>query len=663
MPITSDVTGLVLNHYYNLKISPVAGTWVSFPNSDLTIYNDLTKTDAGSAITNMATTHTIQVNHNLNAVAGTFLVQNTNIQTIKVLNNLIVDGTFTVANTAPAINHILELYGGLSGSGTFDASVANGRILTYFKGSSDASISGAAKDFYSLEVNKGTDQTPVLNLRSNITTLFDPAVTLRNGTFRIKQSTFNLSTNRSFSIPETGCLSIDSVANVTVSNNNGNDSTLFLTGKLEVLAGTLNIGNMGNNRRNCIEYSSDGVPTIVISGGTLNVNGQIKRNSLITQGSLRFSQSGGVLNIYGKVSDNTRAKFEICNDNSSFTFGGGTINIYRGAGVDFGDLYLRPSSSAVTGGTINLAPGSAIGSQIYNIDATCNLHHLNITSFNGANTATARIMVNPLILTGDLGIGANTSTLNCNNKNVRIAGNFTNNGVYTAGTNTTTFNGSNTQTALFGVNTLFKKVVIDKTVGTGITFSSPGAFQPTISDTLSISQGTLTNAGALNILLQGDVINNGMHTSTGAGSLLLQGTRNQIISGNNSGQFGNVTLANGAANGATLAADAIINGVLTLTTGYLYINDFLLTLSSTSSISGATGSAVNHNWIITNGVLSDGGVKKIYPAASGTSFTFPVGVAGKYTPVNLCSYVWNAWQYHTETGEYKNTIPYRCTFQ
>ena len=150
---------------------------------------------------------------------GTFQVQNTNIQTIRVLNNLNVDGTFTVQNCGPAINHILELYGDLSGSGTFDATQTNGRILTIFKGTSSASIRGAAKDFYSLEVNKGLDQTTVLNVRSNITTLFDPAVTLRNGTFRIKQGTFNLSTNRSFSIPETGCLSIDSVANITVSNN------------------------------------------------------------------------------------------------------------------------------------------------------------------------------------------------------------------------------------------------------------------------------------------------------------------------------------------------------------------------------------------------------------------------------------------------------------
>ncbi len=634
MPLTSDVTGLVLNHYYNLKMSPVSGTYVSFPDNDLTIYNDLTKSDAGEAITNPIAKHTIQVNHNLNVAAGTFLFQNTVAQTVKILNNLIVNGTFTVLNSAPAVSHILELYGDLSGSGTFDATVANGRILTYFKGTKDASISGAGKDFYSLEVDKGSDQTPVLNVRANISTLFDPAVTLKNGTFRVKQSTFNLSTNRSFSIPETGCLSIDSVAIITISNNNTYDSTLFLTGKLEILAGTLNVGNAASARRNCIEYSSDGVPAISISGGTLNVYGQIKRSSLTTQGSLRFSQSGGVLNVYGRASDNTRAKFEICNDNSSLTLNGGAINIYRGAGVDFGDLYLRPSISSVTGGTITLGPGSAlIPSQTYNIDATCNLYNLFITSFDAGNTATARIMVNPLTLAGDLSLGANSSTLNCNNKNVFIAGNFTNNGSYNAGTNATTFYGGNTQTAAFGVNTLFKKVIIDKTPGTAITFSSPGAFQPTISDTLAINQGTLINAGNLDIILQGDVINNGIHSSVGSGSMLMQGTRNQVISGNNSGQFGNVTLANGAANGATLAADATINGVLTLTTGYLYINDFLLTLTSTSSVSGATGNAANHNWITTNGVLSDGGVKKIYPAVSPTSFTFPIGVAGKYTPV------------------------------
>ena len=40
IPVTSDVTGLVLDHYYNLRISPVATTTITLPNSNLT--NDTT---------------------------------------------------------------------------------------------------------------------------------------------------------------------------------------------------------------------------------------------------------------------------------------------------------------------------------------------------------------------------------------------------------------------------------------------------------------------------------------------------------------------------------------------------------------------------------------------------------------------------------------------
>ena len=118
-----------------------------------------------------------------------------------------------------------------------------------------------------------------------------------------------------------------------------------------------------------------------------------------------------------------------------------------------------------------------------------------------------------------------------------------------------------------------------------------------------------------------------------AGSLTIQGAVNQIIGGNGLGQFGNVNLTNGAANGATLMANTTVNGVLTLTTGYLYINDYLLTLGSAATIGGTPGVLANRNWITTNGVLSDAGIRKNYPAVSPSTFTFPVGVAGKYTPV------------------------------
>ncbi|HLO60057.1 MAG TPA: gliding motility-associated C-terminal domain-containing protein [Bacteroidales bacterium] len=634
IPTISTGTGLVLDHYFNLKISPEAGRNITLPNCNLNIFNDLTVsgTGTGQVNTNTTATHTIVTNHNFNIESGIFEVQNTNIQTIRVMGNLLDNGIFRVNNSA-SVNHILELYNSLTGSGTFNLNPGTGRMLTYFKGTSDASIRGALKAFYSLTIDKGTTQSPVLNVRADISTsaTFDPSVSIKNGTFRIKQSTFNLSTNRSVIIPESACLSVDSVANVTVVNNNANDSTLFLVGKLEVLSGTLNVGNNSYNRRNCIEYSSDGLPTIEISGGTLNVNGQIKRSSKITQGALKFYQSGGTLYVYGKNQDNTRAKLEICNAGSVFDVSGGTTNIIRGGGVDFGDLYIRPDIANVTAGRINLAPLAAIGNQVYNIDASCNLFDLYITGFNATNTSTANIMVNPLVLKGDLMIAGN-STLTCNNRNVSIAGNFTNNGTYTTGNNITFFTGGNSQTAQFGTNTTFRKLFIDKIPGTAVTFTS-ATISPVVADSLAILNGTLTNAGILNIVAQGNIINNGIHSSSGTGSLNIQGSANQVISGDGNGQFGNVNITNGAANGVTLKANVTINGLLTLTSGYFYIDDNLLTLGSAATIGGTPGITVNRNWIITNGALSDGGVRKNYPSVSPAVFEFPVGVAGKYTPV------------------------------
>ncbi|MBN2275401.1 MAG: hypothetical protein JXK95_13790, partial [Bacteroidales bacterium] len=630
IPEISDGTGLVLDHYYNLKISSVTGTTITLPNSDLTIYNDLSVNDAGQVLTNTAANHLITVNNDFNVFTGTFEVRNNQAQTIKVFGDLNVTGNFSVQNSA-AVDHVLELFGSLIGNGVFDVNNGTGLVHTFFKGFNNAVITGTPKDFYSLEVDKGTSQTPVLDVSATITTSFDPRLTLKNGTFRLSSGTFNVTTAAAFTIPETGCLSANGgTLNVITSDNNNN---LNLVGKLEILSGTVNVGNTSNNNRNDIEYSAGGQPEIVLQNGTLNIKGQIKRNSGTTQGSLRYTQTGGNVHIYGKNFDVDRAKFEICNSNSSFTFSNGNIYIYRGGGSAFGDVYLRPNSDHVTGGSLILAPGSDIGAQTYNLDATCNLHHLNVAGFSGASPATARLTVNPLDLSGNLTIAAN-STFNCNDKNVNIAGDYTNNGTYSAGTNTTTFNGGNVQTATFGVNTTFNNVIIEKTTGSVITFTSPGAFNPTITDSLVINSGTLENAGTLNIISLGNIINNGVHNSTGSGNLTLSGTTNQIISGNGSGEFGNVSLANGAANGATLAANIAINGILTLNTGYLYVNDYLLTLGASASIAGSPGLPASNNWIITNGVLSDAGVKKVFPAASPTAFTFPVGVAGKYTPVD-----------------------------
>ncbi len=104
--------------------------------------------------------------------------------------------------------------------------------------------------------------------------------------------------------------------------------------------------------------------------GNLVVNGQIRRNIATTNGILNYSQSGGILFINGNNATATKAKLEILNDRSSFTMSGGTITIVRGGGTTFGDLYLRPETISVTGGTVIFSQTPVAGPVI---DAVQNL--------------------------------------------------------------------------------------------------------------------------------------------------------------------------------------------------------------------------------------------------------------------------------------------------
>ncbi|MDP4227866.1 MAG: hypothetical protein Q8910_16000, partial [Bacteroidota bacterium] len=216
-----------------------------------------------------------------------------------------------------------------------------------------------------------------------------------------------------------------------------------------------------------------------------------------------------------------------------------------------------------------------------------------------------------------------------NNLDVYVGGDFTNNGAYNPGSGNAIFNGSGAQTAQLNSATSFYKLTVYKADGV-LTFA--GSKQPVITDTLSILNGTL-NDGTATVSVLGDVINNAVHSS-GSGNITLAGSRKQMISGNGNGRFGNLVINNGKDNGAALTANTTINGILTLGSGPFYLDDNLLTLGTSASIGGSPGATHLRNWIMTNGVLSDGGVRKVFPLVSPASFTFPVGVAKKYTPAS-----------------------------
>ena len=281
-----------------------------------------------------------------------------------------------------------------------------------------------------MTINKGTSQATTLtcDIGGTLTTPVNNWLTLQNGTFRYMRTDpgtdFTISTTTPFTIPSTAGLSIDYAnannRNILIGNAANNTGDLLLNGKLTLISGNVYIGPIAapaNN--NDIEYSGGGASAIEIQGGNLVVNGQIRRNTSTTNGILNYTQSGGAVTINGNGATAGYGKLEVLNTGSSFNISGGTLTIVRGGGTTYGDLYLRPDSSSVTGGTIvftNVIPNIL---QNYSLDANIPLNNLTITGAAGAGlNANLGLIVSPLVLNGTLTLTNTQSTFNSNNINV-----------------------------------------------------------------------------------------------------------------------------------------------------------------------------------------------------------------------------------------------------
>jgi len=489
-----------------------------------------------------------------------------------------------------------------------------------FTGATHDSITGTGTktEFGFLTVNKGNSQEYILNVNASDFSFSEVLpLTILNGTFRLTSTqTVTLSQDADFFVPSTGCLSANGG---TIRIAYANEEFDFnLSGKLEIWKGAVYVGNMANNQNNDIIYSAGGLPEIDIKGGNLYVNGQIKRGIASSEGSLVYSQTAGNVYIYGRNHDVTRGKFEILN-NGEFNMSGGGIYIHQGGGNNvYGDVYIRPNSSVVTGGTFYFIPRTGGANQNYRLDATVPLGSV-IVQQNGALTSTVQLLANPLVLNDSLYINSLNATFTSNNYNVSLYGNFLNSGTYNAGTNSTIFLGDTAQKATFNRPTTFYELNVNKTADILLL---AGTQNPTVSNNLALLNGTL-NDGGLVVNILGDIYNSAVHTSTGSGYLNLNGTSLQIITGNDNGVFDNVTINNAA--GIKMQNNSTINGTMTFTNGLFYIDDNLLTLGEEMTVAGTTNGT---KMIALNGSPSDLGVKKLFPATTPYNFTFPIGVTG-----------------------------------
>ena len=637
-----------ISQYYALTLKAQGTGTIVLPNLNLLILDTfkISSTGSGACLTNTTNSANgnLDLRKGIHVVGGIFEIQNPGTSSAHVftlLDNLIVDNgaTFRVQNGGSNLVHTLLLSGDIVNNGTFDVFTSTlryaglefiGNDTAYFTGTNGSAIT----DIYTLKLNKGTSQNAmlVLDVAGTLTNQSNGWLTLLNGTFRFAKAGKTLTiwnTDQSFEVPTSCALSVNnSTAVLGLGQANGNAADLLLGGKLELLSGTINLGISTNNTNNDIEYAPAGTPQIIISGGTLNVNGQIRRSLTSQAGALTYRQNGtSLVTVWGRNANNTRGKFEIINSNSVFEMSGNAVlEILRGGASSYPDLYIRPATSSVSGGTIRFQPsGSGNSTQTYSLDATAVLNSIEILS-SGGNNATVDLNVNALTLLGNLTVGTN-ATLRTNNLNMAIAGRFEKTGTYTGGTAGVVFNGSASAiSGNFSIQSIYRL-----TVDSSAALSVSGAGSSLrIDNSLEIKVGALLYDSAHQVDVYGSVTNNGEHISqsnTSSNTLRLIGSSVQQIYG--TGIFGNLVIEN--TNDVFINSPMRIKNQLTLTIGVLDIAGNKLVFGPSSSISGTYSST---RMIRSNGVLSDGGVKRECSSGANNVY-FPIGVSGKFAPARI----------------------------
>lgn len=642
--LSASPANLPLITYRHLVLTPAPGRYIQMPNQDETIYGNLTiqgQSATAAAHLNSLSAKTLNVNGNLIVAGGRLEYRNNAPQTVNAAGDISIatGAAFSVAGSGTTANNILNIGGNLVNNGVFDMAHSGSLFCNViFTGSQNASITGMGSntDFNILTVSKGNSYNSILEVNATSFSLSGSPTPLaiEYGTFRLSSGqSVTISNGVDFTIPASGRLSANG-GTLRLSGPDGVD--LHLNGILEILDGAVYVGTTAND--NSIEYASTGTPTIAISGGNLYVQSQIRRPTTSAQGALTYVQSGNsqVFVALASPPSTIRGVVEILNSGSSFSMSGGTLSIVQSNNSStIADLYLYPTSHNISGGTVEIGTGRS--SQTLDINTLAPLYNLSVAG----TTNTARLEINPLTLRGSLLIEPEC-TFNANALNLNIAGSFINLntdsatgltvGGFRAGaaTQTTTFNGSGNHQAIAGVAgnlSNFANLIINNSYANGkVTLQANSSIR--INNTLTLLNGNLGDGGNT-ITAIATVYNAATHSSTGAGQLLLAGSSTQVLTGNGSGKYGNLTLANNA--GVTMNAAHEITGILHFQNGSLRINSHRLYLSHPgfSSIVGANAS----RYIISSGQNSDGGVSKAFDGstASGT-FVYPIGVAGKFTP-------------------------------
>lgn len=377
----------------------------------------------------------------------------------------------------------------------------------------------------------------------------------------------------------------------------GNGVTVTLAANRSIAGLVFNSSN-ANNRDN----------GLVVGSYTLTVNGDISLNGGANNRTVSLSLSTGAVTVTGNINVTTGGNVNIG------VSGAGTINV--GGNFDSGANYTPSGSSTVN---YNGTGAQSIGIYTYNnlsVNKTAGTASLsgNVTVNNNLSVGTSGGTLDLGSFTANRATSGGTLTV-VNGATLKIGGtnglpaNYT---TYTFGASSTEeFNGTN-------------QTVSNKTYG-NLTLSGSGtktltAGTTTIQGTFTLGSGVIYNGTANNptVNLAGNFSNSGTFNS-GTGVFTFNGANAQSLTGATT--FTNMTLNNG--NGLTLNNSATVTGTLNFSNGKI------TTAAGQKVIIGSAGTITNNSgsrYVV-------GTMEKVFTSAG--SFTFAVGDASNYTPVDL----------------------------
>ncbi len=600
--------------------------------------------------------------------AGTIEFPNVGSNVTLETFNLFYDNTnagnnISVENAGTDV-HRLRVNGDIDlgqGTGFNLTSAAGAQVELELSGEGDHSFTnatGTTAELYRLIVNKGSSQANTftfnddfnLNSTSSGAT---KALELQNGTLVLNDNGIDIDLNGgggNFTIPATAGLTVQDGTVRTTATGVGSGNGVRLNGKLTVSGGDV-ILDGGPTADNFVEYGTGGAAEIEISSGNLVVGTQLRRNILSGDGVINYTQTGGTA-LFGANAgpEDSRGVFEIVNTGaagtSSFNLSGastvfaivhGQAAPTEGTFIIGDDVSVNVASDAVIDFGYNNTPIATTYSndlnETYEITTSASLPNVRIDNDNN-NSPIVELIQQPLTVSDNLQI-LNGGSLIANGFNLTVNDGFTNDGTYTPGSNTTTFNGD-VQTISGITSTIFNNLVINPT--TSLTLANT----ITVNGDMDVLTGTFNDNGN-RVTLSGDLNATVDLTSDGSGNggIDMTGTATQ-----------NLSLPDGAAtidklivnnpNGINqldnggVATFLTINDELALDNGLWNLGDNRLIFDPDALATSTTGFDET-KMISVNGVKRSDGVERQFLSANGdvAAFELPIGTPDKYTPVVL----------------------------